>query len=110
MVRGDVRAAVRRLARAGERFDRIFLDPPYASAELPGVLAAIAEGQLVARGGQIVVETARRDPLPSIPGLATLDDRRYGDTVVTRLVPADGEDFEKEAEPQDELGGRQPRE
>jgi hypothetical protein len=34
----------------------------------------------------VVVEHGRRHPLPSVAGLVTLDERRYGDTLVTRLV------------------------
>lgn len=86
LVRGEARSALRSLARAGERFDRIFLDPPYGSSILPEVLSLVPP--LLAAGGQVVLETARRDPLPSPAGLVILDARRYGDTLITRLVAA----------------------
>ena len=88
VVRGDARSALRRLARAGERFDRIFLDPPYGSEILAEVLPLAAP--LLSDGGQLVLETARRNPLPSPSGLVILDARRYGDTVITRWVAPDG--------------------
>lgn len=84
VLRGDARSVLRRLAKVDERFDWIFLDPPYGSEELAEVLAQAAG--LLAEDGQIVVETARKDPLPPPPGLAILDARTYGDTLVTRLT------------------------
>jgi 16S rRNA (guanine(966)-N(2))-methyltransferase RsmD len=87
VVRGEARAALRRLAAAGERFDWIFLDPPYGTGLLPELLE-VAAG-LLADHGQIVLEASRWDPLPLPAGLAILDARPYGDTVITRLVAAD---------------------
>jgi pantetheine-phosphate adenylyltransferase len=84
VIRGDARSALRRLARSGERFDRIFLDPPYGSEILAEVLDQSAG--LLAAGGLVVLESARQDPLPSTARLVILDARRYGDTVVTRLA------------------------
>lgn len=88
VVRGDARAVARRLARAGERFEWIFLDPPYGDEALGEVLEQAAG--LLSDAGEIVVETSRHDPLPEIAGLAILDARPYGDTLVTRLGPARG--------------------
>jgi hypothetical protein len=34
----------------------------------------------------VVVESGRRHPVPSVEGLAPIDERRYGDTVITRLA------------------------
>ncbi len=87
VLRGDARRAVRRLGHAGERFDLVLLDPPYDSGEAPLALAALAEAGLLAPEGVLVVETAKRHPLPPMDGLLRLDERRYGDTLVTRLCP-----------------------
>jgi pantetheine-phosphate adenylyltransferase len=82
-----VDAALRRLARAGRRFDRVLLDPPYAEREaLARALRALATSGILAPGALVVVETSRRAALPATPGLEDLDARRYGDTVVHRLV------------------------
>lgn len=86
VVRGDARSALRRLAGAGERFDLVFLDPPYGSEMLPEALALVPA--LLAVRGEVWVETARQDPLPSPAGLAILDARPYGETRVTRLAAA----------------------
>jgi len=87
VARGDARSVLRRLAAADERFDRVFLDPPYGSGLLSEALARVPA--LLAPGGEAWVETARRDPLPSTAGLAILDDRRHGETRVTRWAPVD---------------------
>jgi 16S rRNA (guanine966-N2)-methyltransferase len=86
VVAGDAAAAVRRLAREGLRFDLVLMDPPYAGGEAARGLAALAEADLLEEAGLVVVEHGRRHPLPSVAGLVTLDERRYGDTLVTRLA------------------------
>jgi 16S rRNA (guanine966-N2)-methyltransferase len=96
VVRADVRSALRRLAAAGERFELILLDPPYGDPHLAEILEGLAA--VLARGGEVWLESARRDPLPSPPGLAILDARSYGDTRMThwgrvdedRAGPAEG--------------------
>jgi len=88
---GDALAAVGRLGRAGERFDLVLLDPPYASEAAAPVLEAIARGRLLAPEGMVVLERSRSHPLPAVTGLVAVDERRYGDTLVTRLqLPAAG--------------------
>jgi len=85
---GDAVAWARRLARAGERFDVIFVDPPYASDEVARSLRTIAQEGLLSDPGVVVVETAKRHALDPIDGLRVRDERNYGDTVVIWLVRA----------------------
>ena len=57
VIRGD---AIRSLATlAGESFDAIYFDPPYASPLYQPVLNAIAHFNLLAEGGEIAVEHDR---------------------------------------------------
>jgi 16S rRNA (guanine(966)-N(2))-methyltransferase RsmD len=84
--RGDAAATIRRLGREGERFDLVFLDPPYASDEAPRALRAIVEAAILASGGTLVVEAAWRHPVPAVSGLALVETRRYGDTVLLRYA------------------------
>ena len=81
VVRASARSALRRLARDGERFELVLLDPPYGAPALADVLDAL--GALLAPGGEIWLESGRRDPLPSPSGLAILGERSYGETRVT---------------------------
>jgi 16S rRNA (guanine966-N2)-methyltransferase len=87
---GEAVAAVERLARAGERFHLVLLDPPYASEAAAPVLAAIARAGLLAPGGVVVLERSRSHPLPVVSGLEPVDERRYGDTLITQFqLPAE---------------------
>jgi 16S rRNA (guanine966-N2)-methyltransferase len=85
VVSGDVPGVVRSLGRRRERFDLVLLDPPYASDEALRALEALIAADVLAAGATLVLERGRRHPVPVPEGLAQIDERRYGDTVVTRL-------------------------
>ncbi len=83
VMRLEARAALRRLASEEERFDLVFLDPPYADlAEAPAVLAALVACDILNPNAVVVVEGPKRHSLPGVPGLALEKTRRYGDTVI----------------------------
>jgi 16S rRNA (guanine(966)-N(2))-methyltransferase RsmD len=78
VVRADVDATLGRLA---ERYDLVFVDPPYA-AGAESALAALPP--LVEPSGLVVVEhDRRRPPAAGYGDLARFDRRRYGDTEVS---------------------------
>lgn len=56
VVRGDALRVAQGLAAAGQRFDLIFLDPPYKQDWLPKALSSCAS--LLAPGGLVYVESA----------------------------------------------------
>jgi 16S rRNA (guanine966-N2)-methyltransferase len=58
--------AQRYLSGAPLGFDIVFLDPPYASGELPAIAAALQAGWLASEA-RIYVERARREALPALP-------------------------------------------
>jgi 16S rRNA (guanine966-N2)-methyltransferase len=87
----DVRTALRRLTREAQSHDLVLIDPPYAAGEAEAVLRAVAEAGILAPGATLVIETSRRHPPGAVPGLARLDERRYGDTLVVRFAPKRGE-------------------
>ncbi len=90
-LRGDTVSVLRRLGRSRERFDLVFLDPPWAEPEEPDrTLRALVVSGVLAPGATVVVETGRGRSPAEIAGLVKLDERRYGDTVIHRLTPADG--------------------
>ena len=87
---GDAIAAIGRLARAGDRFHLVLLDPPYASNAAGAVLEAIARVDVLAPHGVVVLERSRSHPLPVVTGLVPVDERRYGDTLITQFqLPAE---------------------
>ena len=87
----DVRQAARRLRAEGERFQLVLADPPYADRELAGPLGTLVSEGLLTVDAVVVVERSRRHPLQEIPGLASIDARRYGDTVIEWLAPIGNE-------------------
>ena len=82
---GDAARTIRRLGRSGERFDLVFLDPPYAHPATADVLATLVESEILAEGAVVVLERSRSHPVPEVAGLALWDERRYGDTVISRF-------------------------
>jgi len=85
---GDAVRAVQRLGREGAPFDLVLLDPPYAAGEVGRALEALVAARVLAPEALVVVESGRRHPVPDVAGLAPLDERRYGDTVITQFVAA----------------------
>ena len=74
----NVHSAVRRLGQSGERFDVIFVDPPYGET---GGAPWVAASGLLAQGGVFVVQTDAGEDVPAPAGL-TLESRRpYGRNV-----------------------------
>ncbi|MCL6622486.1 MAG: 16S rRNA (guanine(966)-N(2))-methyltransferase RsmD [Syntrophobacterales bacterium] len=91
-----VAGAIKKLAQAGERFDLIFLDPPYGRGLAAATLQLLGEGGVLAAGARVVAEMSRRESPPPAAGCLTLTDlRRYGDTQVAFYGPAAVDD-EKE--------------
>jgi 16S rRNA (guanine(966)-N(2))-methyltransferase RsmD len=76
--------AVRLLARRGETFDMIFLDPPYEQRWVATTIKAIAEGGLLRPAGVLIAEHSFREELQSRYGALVLaDQRRYGSTLLS---------------------------
>ncbi|WP_449040568.1 16S rRNA (guanine(966)-N(2))-methyltransferase RsmD [Paracoccus sp. (in: a-proteobacteria)] len=67
----------------GAGYDLIFLDPPYGQRLGEAALASALAGNWLAPGALVVWEEDTT-PLPP-PGLTQIDQRRYGDTLVTLL-------------------------
>jgi 16S rRNA (guanine966-N2)-methyltransferase len=86
IIRRDALAAIRDLAAAGERFDVVIVDPPYADASLrDAILAALGAADGPLRPGATVVATAHwRELPPAETGLLrSTRVRRFGETAVT---------------------------
>jgi 16S rRNA (guanine(966)-N(2))-methyltransferase RsmD len=76
--------AVKLLARRGETFDFIFLDPPYDRRWVGSTLKAIAEGGLLRRTGVLIAEHSLREQLqPRYGPLVLYDQRKYGSTLLS---------------------------
>ena len=76
--------ALKSLAKRGEIFDMIFLDPPYDQGMVEPSLNVLAQGILLSAGGTVVAEHSRRDAVTRRYGPLVLHDRRrYGDTLLS---------------------------
>ncbi len=91
VIRGEVGATAERLGRSGERFDLIFVDPPYESEERDHALRAIVTAELLSVDGMVVLEGPKRHSLAPVEGLKPVDERTYGDTLITRLTRPGGQ-------------------
>lgn len=67
----------------GAPFGLVFLDPPYGKAMGEAALAAATAGGWLTPGAMVVWEEST-PPAPP-PGFAQIDQRRYGDTLVTLM-------------------------
>jgi len=82
VVQGDVVGRLKTLA--GQQFDRIYFDPPYASNLYQPVVDAIAHYQLLDEGGELAVEHSPNNlTLSSIPTLEICRQKVYGNTALT---------------------------
>ena len=79
-----IRQDVRKLsANAGAPYGLVFLDPPYGKGLGEVALAAAHAGGWIAPGAMVVWEEGGAVAVPD--GFAQVDQRKYGDTVVTLL-------------------------
>ncbi len=83
ILKRDAVSAVRALSKKGERFDLIFIDPPYSSELVQETLKAIDGEGIIETGGFVIAEAPKR-ALPSgeFKNLELIDERKYGDTLV----------------------------
>jgi 16S rRNA (guanine(966)-N(2))-methyltransferase RsmD len=72
------------LGKEGQKFDIIFLDPPYHEDYEIKTLAGIALYRLLEPGGRVVVESCGKRQLPRIiEGLEIVRQEKYGDTLLS---------------------------
>jgi 16S rRNA (guanine(966)-N(2))-methyltransferase RsmD len=84
VVTHDALTALERLARAGERFDCVFLDPPYAGDAAARCVETLAPGRILGDNALLVVQAFHRTELPERIGtLRRAWQRRHGETRLT---------------------------
>jgi 16S rRNA (guanine966-N2)-methyltransferase len=81
LIRSDVLGYLSSRATSNERFDLIFLDPPYRLADRLGSELDNHLPRLLAEGGRVIVESPAGRPL-ALTSLPVLRERRYGATNV----------------------------
>ncbi|MEE2829272.1 MAG: 16S rRNA (guanine(966)-N(2))-methyltransferase RsmD [Myxococcota bacterium] len=87
VMRMDVARGLRILRGQGDRFDLVFLDPPYEGELVRETLESLAEptDPVLGDGARVVVETATRETLPPVFGRLVQHgrERTYGSTKLT---------------------------
>jgi 16S rRNA (guanine(966)-N(2))-methyltransferase RsmD len=86
--RADARAALRTARERAEKYDLVFIDPPYRHTGDWETQLAASLPELLTPEARVVVESDRRTPselqLPGNQrGLTLTHERRYGDTTIT---------------------------
>lgn len=80
---GDAAAAASRLTERGERFEHVFLDPPYQGTELAAWADATTLLPLLAPDGWLICQQDRRDPVrETYGGCRRVKVKEYGRTVL----------------------------
>ena len=86
VVQGDVVGRVKTLA--GQQFDHIYFDPPYASKLYQPVIEAIAQYQLLAEDGELAAEHSPNNfTAPLFSTLEICRQKVYGNTALTFYRP-----------------------
>jgi 16S rRNA (guanine966-N2)-methyltransferase len=90
LLRRDAAAAPDELARRGERFDLAFLDPPYDTGTAAACVRAPGLRAIIPPRCRLYVQHRRGAALPAAPGWRLVDERRFGDTVLTTFESEEG--------------------
>jgi 16S rRNA (guanine(966)-N(2))-methyltransferase RsmD len=84
VVRGDVVRMLGMLAAQAERFDVVFLDPPYGAGLVDATLARLGEGTLTAPSAIVVAQHfTKQPPRDEVGILRAFRERRFGETTLT---------------------------
>lgn len=80
----DFKSAINSLGLKNEKFDIIFMDPPYYKNMFSDALGSIDNKNLLKEDGIIVVEHDTKDKFPdNIGRLYKTRDKKYGNTTIT---------------------------
>ncbi len=86
IITGDVFRVVRELAREGEKFDLIFIDPPFSSG-LGKKLLNLSEFPLLFHEDSLgIIREYWRDAVSELDNFQICDKRRYGENSLTFFI------------------------
>ncbi len=92
ILNADALKAVEMLKNKGEKFDLVFMDPPYRKDLAWPVMKAIKEADLLNKNGIIVVEEASEVKIPSVEGFEMYRTKDYRTTVMSFWTLEDCDD------------------
>ncbi len=86
-IRAEGRSVAQYLEHCGDRFDLVFIDPPYDvdNEAISAVLSKLV--QVLNKDAVVVLERSSRSEQPELPeGLTVTEEKSYGDTIVYWLA------------------------
>ena len=85
VLKHDAEAAVDLLYKQGQRFDLVFVDPPYNKGWVQKILAKLNKSPLLAENGWIIAEHSMHDDISgAVPEeYEVFRSRQYGETVLS---------------------------
>ncbi|OUQ58866.1 16S rRNA (guanine(966)-N(2))-methyltransferase RsmD [Tyzzerella sp. An114] len=85
----DAVSAINMLGTKGEKFDIIFLDPPYNMGFYEPVIIAIKNSGILDKEGYIIAERSPKVSIHEIEGITILREKEYKTTVMTFMALED---------------------
>jgi 16S rRNA (guanine966-N2)-methyltransferase len=87
-------SAAKALTFLEDKYDIVFMDPPYSDPSINQMATQLAESRIVDSEALVVISHASRVPLEdSYDGLSRIKEKRYGDTCISiyhKQVPGKG--------------------
>ena len=78
-----------------QKFDIIFLDPPYHTDEMEHAISAISNAPILDKEGTVIAEHFKKKQLPgSINNLKKIKEYNYGDSVLTFFKKSEHQEHE----------------
>ena len=95
VLKHDAEAAVDLLYKQGQRFDLVFVDPPYNKGWVQKILVKLEKNPILAESGWLVAEHSMHDDIAIAvsDGYEIFRRQQYGETVLTfirRKTPSHG--------------------
>lgn len=90
VISGDYRQSLKKLS--GEKFDLIFIDPPYGKDYEFDSLNIILSERLLSENGYIFLEVSSENPLSISGGYDIIDKRTIGQTAIALIKYSSAED------------------
>lgn len=85
VIQSDIYTAIKRLGQDGEKFNIIFMDPPYSEGFYEPVLKAVKDAGILEKDGYIVAETAKGSTFHTVEGFNVIKERKCGPAVIMFL-------------------------
>ncbi|MCK4463841.1 MAG: 16S rRNA (guanine(966)-N(2))-methyltransferase RsmD [Candidatus Omnitrophica bacterium] len=84
ILRMDALRAIKKLSKTGNKFDIVFLDPPYYKGLSKKTLISLNQYDILSHTNIIVAEHFKKDILPyNIDNMIFFKQKRFGDTVLS---------------------------